>query len=106
MQNVLVYFFPHPLFFRFVVLLCVNYSVNYSDRKYFYRAGRKELNIWKFIQNSTLYYLVSYFFGLLTDLEKDKVNLATRKENVAFADLVCDMPGTGDSSKTEESDLH
>lgn len=49
----------------------------------------------------TFYYLVSYFFGLLTDLEKDKMNLATRKENVTFADLVCDMPGTGDSWKTE-----
>ena len=50
----------------------------------------------------TFYYLVSYFFGLLKHFEKDKMNLATRKENITFADLVCDMPGTGDSRQRSQ----
>lgn len=36
----------------------------------------------------TFYYLVSYFLGLLKHFEKDEMNLATRKENITFADLV------------------
>lgn len=30
------------------------------------------------------------------------MNLATRKENITFADLVCDMPGTGGSRQSSQ----